>query len=147
MNHFSIEELTFSERARAQGIDNTPTPETLENLKVLMAGLEEARALLGKPMLISSGYRCPELNKAIGGAKKSAHVDGFAADFTCPQFGAPHKVVKAIAASGIKFDQCIFEHMANQWVHISFAPAMRQQVLTINKSGTFIGVLTGPNGG
>lgn len=147
MSNFTIEELTFSERARAQGIDNTPTPEALENIKALMAGLEEVRALLGKPMLISSGYRCPELNRAIGGAKKSAHVDGFAADFTCPQFGTPDKVVRAIAASGIKFDQCIFEDMGSRWVHISFAPAMRQQVLTINKRGTFIGVLTGLNGG
>jgi len=134
MNHFTIEELTFSERARVQGIDNTPTPEALENIKALMAGLEEVRALLGKPMLISSGYRCPELNRAIGGAKKSAHVDGFAADFTCPQFGAPHKVVKAIAASGIRFDQCIFEDMGSGWVHISFAPEMREQVLRIYKT-------------
>lgn len=135
MSHFTIEELTFSERARAQGIDNTPTQEALENLKVLMAGLEEVRAIIGKPMLISSGYRCPELNKAIGGAKKSAHVEGFAADFTCPQFGTPDKAVRAISASGIKFDQCIFEDMGTRWVHISFAPAMRQQVLRIYKRG------------
>jgi zinc D-Ala-D-Ala carboxypeptidase len=141
MKHFTIEELIHSERARAQGIDNTPTPESLENIKALMAGLEEVRALLGKPMLITSGYRCPELNRAVGGSKNSAHVQGFAADFVSPLFGSPRKIAEKIAASGIKFDQCIFEDMIGQWVHISFAPEMRQQVLTINKQGTFNGVV------
>ena len=76
---------------------------------------------------ISSGYRSPELNAAIRGAKKSAHLEGYAADFTCPSFGSPREVVRAIAASVIEFDQCIYE---GTWVHISFDPDARRHVLT-----------------
>jgi hypothetical protein len=79
------------------------------------------------PMNIDSGFRCLALNTARGGALKSAHMDGDAADFKCPGYGTPLEVCKAISASGIKFDQIIFEV---EWTHISFAPAMRQQTLT-----------------
>lgn len=125
--HFSIEELCRSSTALRHGIDNTPPAGILDHLAVLANGLEDVRALLGAPVHVDSGYRSPKLNAAVCGAKKSAHLDGYAADFICSVFGTPLQIVKAIEASGIRFDQCIQE---GAWVHISFAPAMRGQLLT-----------------
>lgn len=125
-NHFSLEEFTNSDYAIRNGVNNTASPNIIGNLKLTADGLEQVRKLLGKAINISSGYRCPTLNRAIGGVSSSAHVLGFAADFTCKEFGTPTDIVKAIKASDIKFDQCICE---GTWVHISFAPAMRQETL------------------
>jgi hypothetical protein len=126
--HFSLEELTFSSTATVRGIDNTPSSETVANLSVLAVALEAVRALLGFPLRIDSGYRCPALNVAVRGVPDSAHLTGFAADFICPQFGVPLEIVKKIAGgSGIRFDQLIQE---GTWVHLSVAPTMRQEVLT-----------------
>ena len=133
--HFTLEELTFSATAQRKQIDNKPPAEVLENMKRLAAGLEEVRAELGnKPMRINSGYRSPKLNRAVGGARLSAHMAGYAADFVCPEFGSPLKIVKALAATGIQFDKLIQE---GTWVHISFAPEARRQLLTAH---------FGPNG-
>ena len=133
--HFPLEELTFSATAQRKQIDNKPPAEVLENMKRLAAGLEEVRAALGnKPMRINSGYRSPKLNRAVGGARLSAHMAGYAADFVCPDFGSPLKIVKALAATGIQFDKLIQE---GTWVHISFAPEARRQMLTAH---------FGPNG-
>lgn len=125
--HFTLEELMFSSTAQRLGIDNTPNAVMVANLTNCASGLEEVRALLGRPMSIDSGYRCPDLNKAVGGASNSAHMTGYADDFVCPGFGTPEQIVKAIVASDIVFDQCIQE---GTWVHISFDPAARKQVLT-----------------
>ena len=132
--HFALEELIFSSAAQRLGIDNTPDQNTVENLTTLAKGLEQVRALLGAPMHIDSGYRCAALNKAVGGVANSAHIDGYAADFVCPEYGSPLQIARAIAGSGIPFDQCIQE---GTWVHISFDPRLRHQALT----ATF-----GPNG-
>jgi zinc D-Ala-D-Ala carboxypeptidase len=125
--HFTLEELCFSSTAERLGIDNTPGEEITANLNVLARGLEQVRALLGQPMHIDSGYRCADLNAAVKGAKESAHLSGFAADFISPSFGEPLSIVRAITGSGIAFDQCIQE---GTWVHISFDPKSRREVLT-----------------
>lgn len=130
--HFTSEELCFSSTAVAHGLDNTPTPEVLDHLKVLAEGLEQVRTILGAPMHIDSGYRCPDLNKLVRGVPTSAHVSGYAADFICPTVGSPLDIVHNLQASPIKFDQVIQE---GTWVHISFAPTMRQQVLTAHFNG------------
>ena len=126
-DHFTLEELTFSEFATRRGIDNRPPDSVLPRLRLLAEGLERVRALLSVPIHISSGYRCWSLNLAIGGAKNSAHVTGFAADFTAPTFGTPMQVALAIADSDLEFDQVIHE---GRWVHISFAPPLRQMDMT-----------------
>jgi len=131
-SHFTLEELVFSSTAERLGIKNQPSAAILENLKVLAAGLEQVRGELGAPMHIDSGFRCPELNAAVKGAAKSAHLDGFAADFVSNQFGTPLEIVKKIQASSIVFDQCIQE---GTWVHISFDPKLRKQVLTAHFGG------------
>ena len=129
--HFTLEELTFSQTATRKGINNEPSEAVKANLAVLAKGLERVRAILLCPLHISSGYRSVELNRAIGGTAKSAHIDGYAADFTAPAFGNPEAIVRQLKRTGIQCDQCIMEGGANGgWVHISFAPAMRNQFLT-----------------
>lgn len=124
---FTLEEMTRSPKAEAEGINNTPTLTELVNLQTTSLRLDEVRKLLGHPMLISSGYRGAALNKAIGGSATSAHLAGAAADFTCPGFGTPVKVFARIRNSGIKFDQLILEK--NRWVHIGFGTKNRGQCL------------------
>jgi len=97
------------------------------------------RALeLGKPVLVSSGYRSPAVNRAVGGAANSAHMLGCAADFSSPSFGSPLDICRAIARSDIAFDQLIHEFRA--WVHIAWAPQPRKMVLTIDAGGTRAGL-------
>ena len=127
--NFSLEQLICSETAQRQRIDNTPGPDIVKNLRLLAKGLEQVQALTGFPLEISSGYRCPELNLRVGGAKTSQHTQGLAADFTCAEFGPPVDIIKAIRDSDIEFDQCILEYA--RWVHISFSKAPRGKVLTI----------------
>lgn len=125
--HFTLAELVVSETAARRGIDNTPSDRVIGNLLETAKGLEKVRNILGAPILVSSAYRCLALNRAIGSKDGSAHVEGWAADFIAPRFGTPLQIVRAIEASAIDFDQCIQE---GTWVHLSFAPAMRRQILT-----------------
>ena len=127
--NFSLEQLTYSETAERERIDNTPTLDIVDNLRLLAEGLERVRTLTGFPLEISSAYRCPELNRRVGGATSSQHTQGLAADFTCAEFGPPVDIIKAIRDSGIEFDQCILEYA--KWVHISFSKTPRGKVLTI----------------
>ena len=137
-SNFSLEELCRSDTALRKGLDNTPDAETIANLTELANGLEKVRELLGHPMHISSGYRSLKVNSAIGSKPTSAHVKGFAADFTCPGFGSVSDVCHAIMDSTIDYDQVISEYGA--WVHISFAPEMRRMNLTIDSQGTRNGI-------
>jgi zinc D-Ala-D-Ala carboxypeptidase len=123
--HFSLEEFTLSSTAIAIGDLNQPTPEHLENLKKLAERMEEVRALFGKLIEITSAYRNPKVNAAVGGVPTSAHALGHAADF---HVHGVHdlEAAKKIRDSGLKFDQLIYEK--NRCVHISFDPRMRQQV-------------------
>lgn len=133
--HFTLDELTHSQIASRRGIDNRPPELALSNLRnILCPGLEQVRELLGKPILISSGYRSQRLNTAAGGSATSQHMMGLAADFTCPGFGSPFEVAHAIKQSGIEFDQLLYEF--DSWVHISFTKRPRLQVLTIDTRGT-----------
>ena len=127
--HFSLAQLTYSETAEKEGIDNSPPPEIVENLKRLASELEQVQSLLGAPLDISSAYRCAALNEAVGGSETSQHMLGLAADLACPGFGAPLDVARAIHLSDIDFDQCILEY--GRWVHLSFNDAPRGRVLTI----------------
>jgi len=138
--HFTLDELCHSQAASRMGLDNTPPVWMLPNLQRLANGLEQVRELTGKPISISSGYRSPSVNQAVGGAAKSQHVDGNAADITCPGFGSTKKLVEAIVKSDIQYDQCILEFVqengAGGWCHISFADKPRKQALVIDSKGT-----------
>lgn len=129
--NFWLSEFTSSQTALRKGIDNTPSEEILEHLKKTARQMEQVRKLLGdNPITISSGYRCLELNLAIGGSANSAHMSGYAADFTCRKFGTPQEIFELLKDSEIEFDQLILEY--NAWVHISFDPKMRGQAFEID---------------
>jgi hypothetical protein len=134
--HFSLEEATASQTATRLGIKNEPTPPILDNMQRAAKGLELVRALLGCAVLVSSWYRCLRLNRSIGSSDTSAHTRGWAIDFSSPRFGTPRAIVEAISKSSIAFDQLILEGVSKDkphgaWVHISFDPKMRRQVLTM----------------
>lgn len=123
--HFTSEEFTTTQQ---RGLDNTPNPEQLSNLTHTAWQMEIVRHLLGDVALhINSGFRSQAVNSVIGGSKTSDHMLGHAVDFICPSFGTPIDIAKKIAASGLKFDQLIYEHT---WVHISFNPKLRGQIMT-----------------
>jgi hypothetical protein len=118
--HFSLNEFTASETAVIKGIVNVPNEEQIANIKLLCEKvLEPARIALGMPMRISSGYRCPELNKAVGGAKNSHHMNGMAADIKC----SDNKKLLDWIRENCSYTQCISEKGTEQnpqWVHVSY---------------------------
>ena len=131
--NFKLNEFTASQTATRKGIDNTPAAPIIERLRMLANTLEQIRTLLGDNSIrISSGYRCLALNRAIGSGDSSAHVQGYAVDFTCPNFGTPKEVANKIAQSDIKYDQIIYE---GTWVHLSVDPRNRRDVLTATFKG------------
>jgi zinc D-Ala-D-Ala carboxypeptidase len=130
--HFSLEELIASDIAIRRALDNVPTPEIIENLKLLCVYLERVRELLGTPIIVRSGYRSPKVNAAVGGSAHSAHMQGLACDFIAPEFGNPHEVAQMIIESDIAFDQVIHE---GQWVHFGIGDEMRKQALTAHFNG------------
>jgi hypothetical protein len=104
--------------ARQHGIENLPSWEDIERLKRLAEVLEKIRLLLDRQAIaVSSGYRCPQLNRWVGGVANSAHLYGHAADFVCPGFGSPTAICAHLrphlATLGI--DQLIDE---SGWVHV-----------------------------
>ncbi len=130
--NFTLAQLTHSDTALARGIVNQPGRADIANLERLAQTLESVLSLLDAPLTISSAYRCPELNAAVGGSPGSRHALGLAVDFTCPQFGTPLATAHAIADSMLDFDQLIHEY--GRWVHLGLAPAAitaRRQTLTI----------------
>jgi zinc D-Ala-D-Ala carboxypeptidase len=120
--HFSYEELIHSAEALRHGISNVPGPQQLANLRALAnAQLEDCRAIVG-PMHVDSGYRSPPVNKLVGGALTSQHMDGNACDWV-PQDPASmtiQEAYEAILNSSVAYDQLIYEFGA--WVHVSRAP-------------------------
>lgn len=129
--HFTLDELTHTDHRE---IDNTPTQDEISNLQQLANFLEEVKTVLGgKPIMISSGFRCKALNDAVGSKDSSQHRTGFAADFRVPGM-TPDEVVRAVIASGIGYDQIIREF--DRWTHISVSDKPRKQALIIDKSGT-----------
>lgn len=131
IKHFSLSEFINSVTAKRQGIDNTPSFEVVDNLNRLADYLDGIREKYGKPIFISSGYRCPLLNQAVGGASNSQHLKGLAADLICADMG---KLLSIIRETG-GFDQLITEHnkgSKNYWIHVSVAPVFgkpRNQVI------------------
>lgn len=131
--YFWLSEFLHSDYAIRHGIDNTPPDDVLANIRNLLGpGMGRVRDLLGCPIFISSGYRCTDLNKAIGGAANSQHVQGLAADFTCPAFGTPLAVCHRLVQLGVNFDQLLME---GTWTHVSFTANPRREVMTAHFAG------------
>ncbi|MSP02217.1 MAG: DUF882 domain-containing protein [Acetobacteraceae bacterium] len=123
--HFSLEEFTHSSKALSMGDKNQPTPAHLVNLRHLAERMEAVRAMFNRPIEITSAYRNPAVNAAVGGVPTSAHALGHAADFHVDGL-EDLDVAKQIRDGGLKFDQLI--HERNRCVHISFDPRLRQEV-------------------
>jgi zinc D-Ala-D-Ala carboxypeptidase len=117
-DHFTLEELTFSEIALRRGLDNAPNEEQISNLVTLCEDiLEPARALLGAPGIITSGYRSKALNKIVGGAIDSVHPEGLAADTKWVGWKIEDAFDALRTSPKIIYDQIILE--CGAWVHIS----------------------------
>jgi uncharacterized protein YcbK (DUF882 family) len=133
--HFTLDELTHTDHRQ---FDNTPNATEMANLVRLAAFLEEVKTVLsGKPIMVNSAFRCKQVNDAVGSKDSSQHRVGTACDFRVPNM-TPDKVVKAVIASGIGYDQIIREF--DRWTHISVPNTAganpRRQALIIDRSGT-----------
>jgi hypothetical protein len=128
--NFSLEEMVYSDTARSKGINNAPSPEVLASLQLLVDNvLQPVRDLYGKTVHVNSGYRSPELNKAVGGAANSQHVQGRAADISVGGKTENKALFNLICRSNIPFDQLIDEY-DYRWVHVSYRESgNRGQVL------------------
>ena len=134
MKYFTMNELTHSATAIRKGIDNTPDNTAKANLTALVANiLDPLREAYGKPIVVSSGYRCAKLNRAVGGVARSQHITGQAADIqSVGKSKADHKKLFELAQRlRLPYDQLIDEY-DYKWVHISFnTKGNRRQVLHV----------------
>lgn len=132
MIYFTLEELTKSATARRKGIPNLPNGEQKENLIALVDNvLDPLRKLWGNPIIVTSGFRCAKLNRAVGGVAKSQHMKGQAADIRTVENTtmANKRLFDVAMRSGLPFDQLIDEYGYN-WIHISYnIKGNRKQVL------------------
>lgn len=137
MKYFTIEELTKSATAKKKGIKNTPNATEKANLIALVENiLDPLREAYGKPIIVTSGFRCEKLNKAVGGAKTSQHCKGQAADLRT-KADTPEenkKLWDLVIKLGLPFDQMINEY-GFDWVHVSYGPRNRRQLLKALKQG------------
>ena len=131
--YFSIAELTKSDTARKKKINNYPTEQIESNLNQLIDNiLDPLREASRQPIIVSSGYRCPELNKAVKGAKSSQHVLGQAADIHTKSNSkeSNKELFDLIKQLKLPFDQLINEYNYS-WIHVSYSPRNRKQILNI----------------
>lgn len=131
--YFTIAELVKSDTANKKKINNTPTKQIESNLNQLVDNiLDPLREAYGEPIIVSSGYRCPELNKAVGGAASSQHTLGQAADIHTKSNTKEDnkKLFDLIKDLKLPYDQLINEY-GYKWVHVSYSPRNRRQILNI----------------
>lgn len=143
--HFSLAEMTRSETAARLGIDNSPGPDILPRLQATAEMLERIRSTLNRPIILTSGYRSPELNKAVRGVRTSDHCLGHAADFVAPGYGTPREIAKTLAplVSVLGIGQLIYECLGGkEWVHVSTRTphVASNRVITITSAGTQLGI-------
>ena len=135
--HFTLEELSYSDIAKRHSLDNNPDKHIISNLTRLAELLENVRALFNQPIRINSAYRSITVNSLLGSKPTSQHCIGCAADIHIDGL-TPDQIVNRIVNSTIQYDQLIREY--DSWVHISIPNAegyvARKQALIIDKTGT-----------
>jgi len=146
--HFTLEEMTRSATARRLGIANNPSPQVVANLKALCEKiLEPLREAWGEPIIVSSGYRSPKLNRAIGGAASSEHMakgTGAAADIRTVSDSPEEnkRLLKLLLDLKLPFRQLINEYPdkngAPDWIHVSYNPKhSKQRSMLTCKNGKY----------
>jgi hypothetical protein len=135
--HFTLDELKHSNTARAEGIDNEPSPSEVEALRALCAAvLDPLRDKLGKSIAVNCAYRGPVLNKRVGGVANSQHLTGQAADIQAPGV-AVVDLFKLIVQEGLPYDQIIYEAKSatSKWVHVSHVDGANRGEIRVAKFG------------
>ena len=136
--NFTLNEMTKSETALRHGLDNTPGPAEIENLRVLCEQiLQPLRDAYKRGIKVNSGFRHPNVNAAVGGSKTSDHCKGQAADIEIP--GVPNAELAKYIQDYFDFTQLILEFYTpgvpdSGWVHVSYDPKnLKKQVMTAMK--------------
>lgn len=133
MKFFTIDELTKSDTAIRNNINNIPNEQEKNNLIALVDNiLDPLREAYGKPIIVTSGYRCEKLNNLVKGSKTSQHRSGQAVDIKSKQDTKEEnkKLFNLIQKLNLPFDQLINEHDYD-WIHVSFSKKNRKQILKI----------------
>lgn len=136
--NFTLHEMTKSETALRQGLDNTPGDREVEALRLLAENvLQPVRDHYGKGVKVNSGFRHPEVNAAVGGSRTSDHCRGMAADIEIP--GVPNAELAEWIVENLAYTQVILEFYTpgipdSGWVHVSYDPSnLKRQTLTAVK--------------
>ena len=126
MKYFTFNELCRSETASKHKIDNTPSAEIIANLTALVDNvLDPLREVWGRPIIVTSGYRCEALNKLVGGVPTSQHKQGQAADISTGSIEDNKKLFDLAIKLKLPYDQIIDEY-GYKWVHISYSSTRRR---------------------
>ena len=131
MKHFTLRELTKSDTAIRKGIKNIPNKQEEQNLIALVDNiLDPLREAYKKPIIVTSGFRCEELNRLVGGSKTSHHRTGQAVDIRSVEDTVEEnkKLFNLIQQLDLPFDQLIDEYNYD-WVHVSYSPRNRKQIM------------------
>ncbi|MBO4607566.1 MAG: peptidase M15 [Prevotella sp.] len=136
--YFTFEEMTASATAKRMRIDNQPSEKIVENLQQLVAHvLDPLREVWQQPIIVTSGYRCSRLNAAVGGAVKSQHCLGQAADIRTVSDRREDNMalLRCLLQAKLPFDQLIAEHVDSRgrpdWIHVSYSPRHRGVFLEV----------------
>ena len=131
MKYFKIREFTKSDVAKRNNINNSPSKREEQNIILLVDNiLDPLREVYGKPIIVTSGFRCKRLNNIVGGSKKSQHCNGEAADIRSLSDSREEnkKLFDLILELDLPFDQLINEYDYD-WIHVSYSPRNRRQIL------------------
>lgn len=135
--HFTLAEMVVSQTASRKGIDNTPGQKEIVALTMLCREvLEPVRKHFERPVIVTSGYRSPALNKRIGGSATSQHCKGEAADFTVP--GVSNFELCKWMERNLNYDQLIYEYGESGWVHVSYRLPYRNMELTKRRGSRYL---------
>lgn len=142
--HFTWHEATHSDTAKREGLDNTPPNAAREAIELAAFGMEAIRSLLGgKPLQVTSWYRSPAVNKAVGGSDTSSHLTGLAVDFRALHMNS-RLAASAIINSPLMFDQLIW-YPDQDRLHIGWGEDMRREVMTKRNKKSYEAGLTNGN--
>lgn len=153
MKYFTIEELCRSGVALKKGITNRPDGDITINLSLLVQNiLDPLRQSWGEPIIVTSGYRCPALNKAVGGAKNSTHMRGEAADIVS---GGGRKgivynmllgktIVRELPFDKVIFEDCEGDTLRCSWIHVSFSKSGNRGIILKKPKGKNVYIAVTP---